>query len=567
VAVLDFEESSGHLHAGATFIPAGDNQWGMYDVQIPLPGSDVTPEFIQVNVLATILKTMNLIEHERVLGRKLSWAFNAPQLLVVPRAGEWANAYYERESHSLQFFYFQSKNERIYTSLSRDIIAHETAHAILDGIAPDLYNALSPQSLAFHEAFADLTAVLMAMQSRKLAVAVLEQTGGNLWEYTTAFNQIAEQYGREGRGDHCLRDLSKTIGMHEIDSVDPHALSVVLSSALYEMLVLTYKERLRSAREELQQGNTAEVMEEQNEAIHAGQFSLSGKVLALAANQFARMIYRALDYLPPGEVSFADYGRAIIAADKVAYPSAEPYRDFLRDAFVARQIVSDRNKLDSDTDFEYELDRPVDIVGLVESDWVAYEFANRPKVRDLLCIPDSVESFQVHPRLRTEKRFTEDGQAVDDIVFKVSWGHVEANNVGNGLSRERRITTGTTLIINANKSHEADNEQAAGMLEVAQSPVAKRSTIAPYKSGKIRLWGTGRDMGVLHIRARLTGDLGQQQERDAMLRQLLEEDLIDVNSDSVDVDGRINRTAIQMRTRNNVLEVRGTARMLHISAR
>ena len=66
---------------------------------------------------------------------------SSPQLLVVPRAGWLANAYYERASHSLQFFSFVVDDRTIHTSLSRDIVAHETAHALIDGIDPDLYDA------------------------------------------------------------------------------------------------------------------------------------------------------------------------------------------------------------------------------------------------------------------------------------------------------------------------------------------------------------------------------------------------------------------------------------------
>jgi hypothetical protein len=49
--------------------------------------------------------------------------------------------------------------------LSRDIVSHETGHAIIDGVAPDLYNAVTPQSLALHEAMADLAALLLAFET------------------------------------------------------------------------------------------------------------------------------------------------------------------------------------------------------------------------------------------------------------------------------------------------------------------------------------------------------------------------------------------------------------------
>ena len=127
-----------------------------------------------------------MYEDQGVLGREVRWAFDAPQLLIVPRAGLMENAYYERDSHSLQFFFFpssQDEKEMVYTSLARDIVAHETGHAILDGIAPHLWFAITPQSRALHEAIGDLTALLVSIESNKLRESVLKKTNGSIQRF------------------------------------------------------------------------------------------------------------------------------------------------------------------------------------------------------------------------------------------------------------------------------------------------------------------------------------------------------------------------------------------------
>jgi hypothetical protein len=196
VAVLNFDPMTGELVPGVRFQrPANANDVARYLIKDP---TDVnSPDFNQVSVFATILKTMYMFEEADTLGRPLTWAFGAPQLLVIPRAGEWANAFYERETHSLQFFHFTPEKaaKPVYTSLSHDIVCHETGHAILDGIAPDLYNCISPQALALHEAIADLTAFVMALRSNVLRDTVLRQTNGNLRQ-RTAFSRVAEEFAR-----------------------------------------------------------------------------------------------------------------------------------------------------------------------------------------------------------------------------------------------------------------------------------------------------------------------------------------------------------------------------------
>ncbi len=600
VAILDFDPNSGQLRPGVPFSKPVGRSRGTYEVTVPQSQEPPSPDFISVNVLATILRTLEIAEDESALGRKVTWAFDAPQLLVIPRAGEAANAYYHRDTHSLQFFYFRAPDGRtIYTALSRDIIAHETAHAILDAIAPDLLNAFTPESLALHEAFADLVAAFMSMDSQTLVEAVMEQTGGDLEAFSTAFNQVAEELGKERYARHGLRDLLEFVTLGQVVTGEPHELSLVLSSALYKVFMKTFEIRLK------------ELVVEEGHKYQNPRFSLSGRAVFEAAHQLSRTCFRALDYLPPGEVSFRDFGRAFIAADKVSFPDDkyEFYRDFLRQAFQKRGIIQAAEELDTPVNFFLELEKPINLNDLVESDWVAYEFANRPEVRSLLGIPDEVMSFTVHKRLRTTKHYVSTPQPQEDIVFNVSWDFIEDNNVGNGLPKRRSVRAGTTLVLDANPSEEdvfmqpefevLENEAGgyheglsklergdrlwADRLQVGTSlgdedifgnvgqpeDAALMQSQAGYNEGLSDLVGYGRPKVVrrgkekLRVRACLTSERDQSQQRDAMIRHLVRQGLVHVAD--AGPAGMDAATGVVGHIRNDVLSLSHTGHLLHIT--
>ncbi len=529
VAVLDFDPDTGELLPGAVFLPpSGGEELGRY--QIADPSRIDAHDFNQVSVFATVLKTMYMFEEPDNLGRQLTWAFGAPQLLVIPRAGRLANAYYERDSHSLQFFYFSNPRDPaqpIYTSLSRDIVAHETAHAILDGIAPHLYSAITPQSLALHEGIADLSALLMAFRSDDLRQVVLEQTGGSI-ENSTAFNTMAEEFGRaieaSGRRNYLRNLLNKKTLCPNDTSVDwqgqpnrvrrtePHALSEVITGALYATMVKIHTElRRKLAQEKNQQ-----------------EFSVSGLALYIGAERFKRMILRALDYLPPGEVSFADYGRAIIAADQASHPDDVRERGWIVDEFVRRCMAPSAESLHVETNWSDPGLENVDLQALLESDWYAYDLANRN--RELLSIPAGVP-FQVEPRLDVGKvYYHHDGKKlVRELILKVWWNQTEPNRVGSRGPARRQLIAGTTLAID---------------------------------------WETRR------VRALLTSDHSkhpqeaeeQQLDRDMMLQELVDQGVLRFGPAALGPDGKELRSVIRADITRDVMQVRSTAKMLHIMA-
>ena len=539
VAVLHFDPESGALRPGVRFLPGSGGRPGTYDV--PDRTRDLTPEicagddFLSVNAFATVLQTLYMYQEPDALGREIEWAFGAPQLLVVPRAGEWANAFYHRESHSLQFFHFPAREAApgrpgtVYTALSQDILAHETAHAVLDGIAPDLYNCLTPQSLALHEAVADLTAVLVAVRSRKLVDRLMGETGGSI-SGLQGFTRLAEQFGferdRSGRSRHlrslwnernlCPDDdsLDEHNRMNRANRGEPHLLSEVLSGALYRVLAHLHDVERRKRAE--QQG--------------VSEYSASGFALFVARKHFQRLVLRSLDYLPPGEVSFADYGRAILATDEASFADPSPGRDKLVEEFVRRCIVADAAELAVDTDYEDPALAAADLDTLVASDWAAYDFAERHRV--LFGIPPG-ERFRVRPRLVANKTYyvRKDGEnglrPVRELIFKVSWDRVEPNPKHLELSELRQITVGTTLAV------DWETKRVRALLRSD----ASRPTEANPAAARLR------------------------EDRDLMLTRLAAGRRLHLAGQADEGAG----DAVRVETSGDLMRVRGAGRMLHLA--
>jgi hypothetical protein len=429
VAVVDLDADTGQPVPGARFIPPTPRRvLGKFD--LPEPIDIASRPFNQVSVMATVLKTIALYEDAEVLGRPVRWNFDDPQLKVVPRLLPQTevdrNAWYDRAERQLVFAYFEGlidPSEIIYTSLSRDVVAHETGHAILDGIAPQLFDYPTFQSLALHETIGDITALLISIGSSNLRREVLAKTRGSI-DNATYFSAFGEQWGM-AEGNGALRNLLNDKTMSKA-SQEEHELSEVLTGALYKVLIKMHKKRWDAYTKSTDNA--------------AARYSRSGKALWDSAQHFKRMTLRALDYLPPGQVTFADYARAVIAADQASYPDDAEERTWLKQEFVQRGIVPTENAL--------EVRAPqrsfgkLDLKTLVADMAAARAFAN--KFHKLLKIPNGAE-VNVGPPLDVTKKYYHRVKGrnkyrevlVRECLFKVSWTDPE--------NRDR--TVGTTLAI------------------------------------------------------------------------------------------------------------------------
>jgi hypothetical protein len=192
----------------------------------------------------------------------LGWSAT-PNLTVLPFAGNQLNAFYNRAS--LQFFSGNNPVSKrpINAVASTDIVAHELGHAFLDILRPDFWNVQSFEIWAFHEAFGDINALVLALQHDTLIARILDETKGSPLNSNTV-TRMAEEMGQAvfhrkpvGNSPHCIRDISnnfKYANPHRLPQKGPdeelcaesHNFSRVFSGAWYEILVKIF-ERERTA--------------------------------------------------------------------------------------------------------------------------------------------------------------------------------------------------------------------------------------------------------------------------------------------------------------------------------
>ena len=465
VAVVDLDFNTGELRPPTVFSPRPTYhpEFTAYDVELPIKegtlelnwmkgfrrGCHITElgsialedHFIKETVFGSVLRTIVILQGPAILGREIEWAFPGKQLLVVPRAAEMDNAFYHRDSHSLQFYYGAKKDgTTVYSGLSQDIVVHETAHAIIDGIAPDLYNAITPESLAIHEGLADFTAAMVSMRNRDLTGKRGTPINPKEYQASSRYSRIAEEFGRwRGHGDS-LRDIcnTKSLDPHaatdcRIDSTSPHSTSEVLSGLLFKVFSAVFETTpadmgIKRNRKEL---NYVDIANKLDRAC--------SRTLGLA--------YRGLDWLPPGDASIADFVTAMLTADRHFFPNDHDTQRVLEQEAQARKIP---------------LAQPVKFVKRVRIPRNATErlaFVNR--YRKAFRIPDSArvkvtirtihiyeppffvarhERFELTPKM--SGRISE---KTEHRLIKLAWWQREENDL-NGLGTHRRYRTGATIV-------------------------------------------------------------------------------------------------------------------------
>ncbi len=441
------------------------------------------PRFHQQSIYAVASLVYSSFQH--ALGRDLSWGFDphrqGNRLRLQPYACAENNAYYDRDAAALRFGYYAAQSKVsgrnlpggwVFTALSHDIVAHEMAHALLDGLRGRFLVPSNPDVLALHEGFADLVAVFQHFSYPDVVRAALRAARGRMTD-ATLLTDIAQQFGQTSLNASRLRsaiDLGEVTSYQTV-GYEEHARGSVLVTAVFRAFTTVFARRTEQLLR-LATNGTGVLPEGE---LMPDLLALLGREASKVAKQFLTVCIRALDYCPPVDVTFGEYLRAVITADEEMVPH-DPYgyREAWLDAFWARDIYPhdvgflsvdalrwrppqrDLPKL-TPLDFaelafdgdpgraagEHELRRQAHVLGdVVSRDEHLAEFGlarpGDPRLDGDVVDPPCIES------IRSARRSGPNGRVVFDLVAEVTQRrHVRASPRGDAFA----FFGGATIII------------------------------------------------------------------------------------------------------------------------
>ena len=282
-----------------------------------------TPQFDAVHTFAVARQTLTM--YQRVLAAAgvampLPWQWNSssdtdPLRLFPHGLPDVKNAFYSRNQGCLKFGDFTpaSSPERLFTCRSLDIVSHETAHAILDGIKPRWLQAdAPPQTGGLHESFGDLTAVFLALAQFDQCEAIVAQTKANLHD-KSFLADVAEQFGLALGYRNGLRNADNDLRLSQAGT-QVHAISQVFTGAMYDVLADVFAHERNPERED------------------------DAAVLHRVAAYLGGVLLRALIGAPDAAATFADVVNGmLLAVAGDGKPAA--YGGFIRNQFSRREVV------------------------------------------------------------------------------------------------------------------------------------------------------------------------------------------------------------------------------------
>lgn len=321
-------------------------------MQHGLEPTESDPRFHQQMVYAVAMKVLE--NFDIALGRKLYFLNSAgnrrKRLTIYPHAFQGANAFYDPELTALCFGYFKASEKNpgpnlpgqtVFTCLSQDIITHEMTHAIVDRLRPAFKEPTNIDVAAFHEGFADIVAIFQHFTFQSILREHIQETRGNLTSPNNLID-LASEFGYATGNEKPLRSAIDTKGEKNLPDptqyqkvTEPHARGSILVAAVFEAFFKTYQTKIKDLIR-IATGGTGKLPDGD---LHPDLVNRIAIEASRTAQSILNMCIRAFEYLPPVDITFGDYLRALVTADFELSPNDENgQRMALIEAFRARGI-------------------------------------------------------------------------------------------------------------------------------------------------------------------------------------------------------------------------------------
>ena len=461
------------------FAPRDENELSNADYQARLIGN---PNFHAQNVYAIAMRTLGFFE--RALGRRVNWSSGRHQLHIIPHAFAQANAFYSEPDQALLFGYFHtSVGMPVFTALSHDIVAHETTHALLDGLRPHYTEASLPDQAGFHEGFADIVALLSVFSLEPVVAAALNEDGSYSFDNSleavvspsaglpktfkvgglygspareirlvpsakvscealknSVFLGLGRQFGRAlNDGGELRRSILRPPEDFMGPALEEHDRGELIVAVVMNALVRLWSARIDALGTFEEQYNLDMVVEEG----------------AKVARQLLNMCIRGLDYCPPTDLDFPQFIAAVLTSDREIAPddSRFNYRRSLRDAATEYGIGLPA----CDCDPQDGCWQPFQPKNPLEYRRSNYAAMTRSKDELFRFIWENRDSLNIDPRAFTEvvsidtvQRLGPDGIALNETICQyIQRAEIFASECQSTLGCARPAGTSTTERVTA----------------------------------------------------------------------------------------------------------------------
>jgi hypothetical protein len=306
--------------------------------------TEADPRFHQQMVYAVTMKTLENYDH--ALGRTLPLHTRKHQKLrLMPHAFRGPNAFYDRDLHAVLFGYFRADRDdpgpnlpgqNVFTCLSHDIIVHEVTHALVNRFRRYFMEPSNPDVLGFHEGFSDIVALFQHFSFPELVRNQIQEKRGDLRK-PGCLVEMARQFGYAsgmGRSLRAALDVTPDKQSYQKE-LEAHKRGAILVAAVFDAFFAVYQRRIADLFRIAQSGSG--IMPRGD--LHPDLVNRLAREVTKTAQNFLNMCIRALDYLPPVDVTYGDYLRALVTADYEVCPADEMgQRSALIDGFRVRGI-------------------------------------------------------------------------------------------------------------------------------------------------------------------------------------------------------------------------------------